>query len=177
LEFVIKDIGRVSNERKERIDDNWSEIESEIILNDDIPLHSLHGLSEFSIPLHSLHGLSEFSHIEVFFYFHKVPDESSKRFERIPRELKNLKPKGIFSQRAGGRPNKIGNTICKLISVEGRKIRVENLDAINDSPVIDIKPVYSVFLPKFTDVTEPDWVKFTDVTEPDWVNEITKNYW
>jgi len=153
LEFVIKDIGRVSNERKERIDDNWSEIESEIILNDDIPLHSLHGLSEFS-------------HIEVFFYFHKVPDESSKRFEKIPRELKNLKPKGIFSQRAGGRPNKIGNTICKLISVEGRKIRVENLDAINDSPVIDIKPVYSVFLPKFTDVTEPDWV-----------NEITKNYW
>ncbi|HRE39826.1 MAG TPA: SAM-dependent methyltransferase [Ignavibacteria bacterium] len=153
MEFVIKDIGRVSNERKERIDDNWSEIESEIILNDDIPLHSLHGLSEFS-------------HIEVFFYFHKVPDESSKRFEKIPRELKNLKPKGIFSQRAGGRPNKIGNTICKLISVEGRKIRVENLDAINDSPVIDIKPVYSVFLPKFTDVTEPDWV-----------NEITKNYW
>lgn len=60
-------------------------------------------------------------------------------FERIPRGLENLYPVGIFSQRASKRPNKIGNSICELVDVNNKIIIVKGLDALNNSPVIDIK--------------------------------------
>ncbi|MBE2254642.1 MAG: SAM-dependent methyltransferase [Ignavibacteria bacterium] len=153
MDFIFKDIGVVHNERNERIDDNWGNVISEIILNEEIPSEAVNNLIEFS-------------HIEVIYFFHLINENEELNFKRIPRGLENLYPVGIFSQRASKRPNKIGNSICELLDVKNKKIIVKGLDAMNNSPVIDIKPVYSCFLPDKSRIIEPEWVKI-----------ITKNYW
>ena len=64
---------------------------------------------------------------------------------------------GIFAQRAKSRPNRIGATICQLISVQGLVLRVRSLDALDGSPVLDIKPVFAEFLPERGSVRQPSW--------------------
>jgi tRNA (adenine37-N6)-methyltransferase len=72
---------------------------------------------------------------------------------------------GIFAQRKKDRPNAIGLTIAELIKHEGNKIWVKNLDAIDGTPVLDIKPVMKEFLPA------------ADVIQPPWAGELMKDYW
>jgi tRNA-Thr(GGU) m(6)t(6)A37 methyltransferase TsaA len=150
--FTIKPIGYVSNKRKLISDDNWGEVESKIVLAD-------------SFPKDALDGIEAFSHVEVIFYFHKVKDESIVTAARHPRNNIILPKIGIFSQRGKNRPNKLGVTIVKLLKREERTIIVSGLDSIDGTPVIDIKPVMTQFLPK------------SPITQPDWSNEIMKNYW
>ena len=64
---------------------------------------------------------------------------------------------GIFAQRGRKRPNRIGATICELLSVDGVSIRVRGLDAFDGSPVLDIKPVMTEFLPEKDSVRQPQW--------------------
>lgn len=153
MEIILKPVAYVKNERIEREDDNWGEIRSEITL---IP----------EIPAEALNGLNEFSHIEVTFYFDKISEADTKTYLRAPRGLKNLPEIGIFTQRASKRPNKLGITICELIDIKDKVIFVKGLDALNGTPVVDIKPVLKEFLPG------KDHVK-----QPAWVHEIMKNYW
>ena len=70
---------------------------------------------------------------------------------------------GMFAQRSKHRPNPIGITTVELISVHKEIITVKGLDAINDTPVIDIKPYFPIF----------DQV---DAKTPEWVNELMKGY-
>ena len=72
---------------------------------------------------------------------------------------------GIFGQRKKDRPNKIGLCTVALISHTGRTIRVKNLDAINGTPILDIKPVFREFQPK------------GEINQPTWVADLMKNYW
>jgi tRNA (Thr-GGU) A37 N-methylase len=72
---------------------------------------------------------------------------------------------GIFARRGKDRPNRIGTTICRLLAVEGTKLRVEGLDAIDGTPVLDIKPYVSGFGPQ------------GEVREPAWSREIMEEYW
>jgi len=72
---------------------------------------------------------------------------------------------GIFAQRGKNRPNRLGSTICKVLRVDGRRLWVSELDAIEGTPVIDIKPVMQEFLPR------------GDVRQPDWSRELMANYW
>ena len=60
---------------------------------------------------------------------------------------------------------RIGATICRIVSVQGTTLEVLGLDAIDGTPVIDLKPVMSGFLPRGS------------VTEPAWAQEIMKDYW
>jgi tRNA-Thr(GGU) m(6)t(6)A37 methyltransferase TsaA len=151
-EITVKPIGCVRSSRKQAIDDNWGRETFEIELSEDYTAEA----SE---------GLSMFSHVEVIFYFHLVENDRIETRARNPRNNTSWPKVGIFAQRGKNRPNRLGTTICNLVSVNGKSIKVSGLDAIDGTPVLDIKPVFSEFLPK------------GEVKQPDWSKEIMRDYW
>ena len=96
----------------------------------------------------SLAGLEEFSHVEVIFVFDRVAEASIQMHARRPRGREDWPMTGIFAQRGKNRPNRLGVTVCRLISVQGLSIEVEALDAIDSTPVVDIKPYMREFAPR-----------------------------
>ena len=110
-------------------------------------------------------GLDAFSHIEVVFFFHCVPEDKIESGARHPRNREDWPRVGIFAQRGKNRPNRIGLTTCRIVSVSGCDLEVEGLDAIDGTPVLDIKPVMTGFVPR------------GEVREPDWAREIMAGYW
>jgi tRNA-Thr(GGU) m(6)t(6)A37 methyltransferase TsaA len=103
-------------------------------------------------------GLDEFSHIQVVYQFHLVDVDQVERGSRRPRGRADWPEVGILAQRAKRRPNRIGVSTCRLLKVEGLRLTVEDLDAIDGSPVIDVKPYMSGFGPR-GEVREPEWAK------------------
>jgi tRNA (Thr-GGU) A37 N-methylase len=152
MQFSIEPIGFVQSVRQFPEDDFWGGEQACIAL-------------ESSYPPESLQGLSEFSHAEVFFLFHEIDPRKIVVGARHPRNNQSWPAVGIFSQRGKNRPNRLGSTICKVIRVEGTRLYVSELDAINDTPVIDIKPVMIEFLPR------------EEVRQPTWATELMSNYW
>lgn len=106
----------------------------------------------------STRGLNEFSHVEVLFLFNRVPEEGVFQGARHPRERKDWPMVGIFAQRAKDRPNRIGATVCRLERVEGTRVWVRELDAVEGTPVLDIKPYMAEFGPRGA-VRQPEWSK------------------
>jgi tRNA-Thr(GGU) m(6)t(6)A37 methyltransferase TsaA len=151
--FPITAIGHVQCARTEPEDDNWDAFPSTIRLD----------AARFGAD--ALAGLESFSHVEVLYVFDKVGDAEINTTARHPRGRTDWPKIGIFAQRGKGRPNRIGATICRIISVQGTTLEVLGLDAIDGTPVIDLKPVMSGFLPR------------GPVTEPAWAREIMKDYW
>ena len=152
-EFTITAIGCVSSSRIEAIDDRWDSESSFLELDP-----SVLGSSAAA-------GLDDFSHVEVLYVFDKVKDEKIVSDARRPRGNPDWPEVGILAQRGKNRPNKIGATICEVVSVDGNRIQVHGLDAIDGTPIIDIKPVMTGFLPR------------AHVREPMWALEIMENYW
>jgi tRNA (adenine37-N6)-methyltransferase len=113
----------------------------------------------------ALQGIADFSHVEVLFLFHQVEPSTTVNGARHPRNNKDWPAVGIFAQRSKNRPNRIGSTICRVIRVEGTKLYVSELDAIDGTPVLDIKPVMAEFLPR------------QEVRQPDWSHELMRRYW
>ncbi|MBI3242023.1 MAG: SAM-dependent methyltransferase [Chloroflexi bacterium] len=150
--ITLQPIGFVRNSRKEIEDDNWGGIISEIALAD--------SLSE-----ESLWGLEEFSHAEIVFYFDKVDEGKIITGARHPRNNPAWPRVGIFAQRGKNRPNRIGLAVVRVIGRAGKVLRVEGLDAIDGTPVLDIKPVMAEFLPQ------------SNVRQPDWSKELMRDYW
>ncbi|MCI0764421.1 SAM-dependent methyltransferase [Bacillus sp. TL12] len=150
--FSLQPIAFVHNERKMIIDDEWGDVQSLITLVD-------------SYSEESIQGIEDFSHIEVIFYFHKVKDEQIQYSARHPRNNKKYPQIGIFAQRGKNRPNRLGATIAKVVRREGKSIVVEGLDAIDGTPILDIKPVMREFLPN------------EDIIQPEWVTDLMKKYW
>ncbi len=152
-EIAIWPIGAVRSGRSAASDDVWDKVEARVELDP----------AQFGPEATA--GLNEFSHIEVLFHFHEVAPASIETGARHPRG-NTLWPKvGIFAQRGKDRPNRIGSTICVLVSVEGLILRVRGLDAIDGTPVLDIKPVMRGFLPR------------GDIREPKWATELMRGYW
>jgi tRNA-Thr(GGU) m(6)t(6)A37 methyltransferase TsaA len=149
----MKSIGVVRAGRNEPIDDNWDSIETRIELDP----------AQFTADATA--SLGDFSHIEVIYHFDRVPDDEVQKGARHPRGRKDWPLVGIFAQRGKGRPNRIGVCVCRLLSVDGLKLSVQGLDAIDGTPVLDIKPVMKGFLPR------------GEVREPAWAGEIMKEYW
>jgi tRNA-Thr(GGU) m(6)t(6)A37 methyltransferase TsaA len=97
------------------------------------------------IVLHSdlaetLDGVDGFSHLFVLFWLHKVPDEQRKTLKVHPRGRKDLPLLGIFATRTMLRPNPVGLTLVELVKVGGNVLAVRGLDAVDGTPVLDIKP-------------------------------------
>lgn len=146
-------IGYVRSSRIDAIDDNWDSVESRIELD------------PARFQAEACDGLSSFSHIEVVYHFHCVDDSEIIQGARHPRGRQDWPKVGIFAQRGKGRPNRLGVTVAKLIQVDGLSITVEGLDAIDGTPVVDIKPCMRSFLPR------------GEVREPAWAAELMKEYW
>ncbi|MGC3944517.1 MAG: SAM-dependent methyltransferase [Chryseolinea sp.] len=110
-------------------------------------------------------GIDAFSHVEVLFIFHQVRPDQITTGARHPRNNAAWPKVGIFAQRGKNRPNRIGSTVCRIVRLQGRTLTVTELDAIEGTPVIDIKPVLKEFLPR------------QETTQPDWATEIMTDYW
>jgi len=148
----IRPIGYVHGARTDRRDDGWDREFCTIRLTD-------------RFAEESLAGLDTFSHVEVIFRFHGLTDEEVTTDARHPRGNTSWPRVGIFAQRGSRRPNRLAVTVCHLVSVDGRDLVVRGLDAIDGSPVLDIKPVMTAFLPR------------GEIVEPSWVGELMAGYW
>jgi tRNA (adenine37-N6)-methyltransferase len=137
-------VGIVRSPIREPLDDVWGGVNSRIELDG----------SRFSRD--SLAGLDEFSHVEIVFVFDRVEDSEIHFGARHPRGRTDWPRAGIFAQRGKNRPNRIGVTVCRLVSVEDLTITVEGLDAIDGTPVLDIKPYLREFAPRGV-VQQPEW--------------------
>jgi tRNA (Thr-GGU) A37 N-methylase len=130
VEPVIRTIAYVRNERRELADDNWDDFVSTIELADDVPTAALRGLEEFS-------------HIEVVFFAGLAENVPPGPWHRRPRGNPDWPDVGIFAQRNKDRPNRLMLSVVAIERVDKRSVVVRGLDAINDTQVFDIKPVYS----------------------------------
>ena len=150
--FTLRPIGFVRGGRAEPIDDGWDAVTATIAL-----------IPEFGPE--ALAGLDGFSHVEVVFLFHRVAENAVVAGARHPRGRTDWPKVGIFAQRGKDRPNRLGVTACRLLSVEGTTLTVAGLDAIDGTPVLDVKPCMRGFLPR------------GDIREPDWARELMADYW
>lgn len=89
----------------------------------------------------ALLGLEQWSHIWVLFWFH-LNDTPEKRSVLLvhPRGNTNNPLTGVFATRSPMRPNLIGLSLCRLLSVKESELEIESIDAFDQTPVIDIKP-------------------------------------
>lgn len=150
--ITVSPIGHVRGGRETPEDDRWDAVVSYIDLS-----------PEFGPD--ALLGLSEFSHVEVVYHFHFAEIEKVNRGPRRPRGNPAWPMTGIFAQRGKDRPNHLGVTVAKLISVSGTTLTVQGLDAIDGTPILDIKPVLREFLPR------------GELLQPAWCAELMAKYW
>jgi len=150
--ITLRPIAVVENERRSIEDDHWGGVVSAIRL-----------LSPLGPQ--ALDGIEEFSHVEVLFFFDRVPAAEVETGARRPRGNPDWPAVGILAQRAKGRPNRLGVTIARVVRREGATLFVQGLDALDGTPVLDIKPVMREFLPR-----EP-------VRQPEWATDLMNAYW
>lgn len=150
-EFQMTAVGVVRSTRAEAEDDDW-----------DAETSSIELLPPFDE--RALTGLNAFSHCVVVYVFDRATWDES-RIARHPRGNKEWPLVGIFAQRAKDRPNKIGITTCRIVSVDGATVHVAGLDAIDGTPVLDIKPYMEEFGPR------------GQVMQPAWATELMNSYW
>jgi tRNA-Thr(GGU) m(6)t(6)A37 methyltransferase TsaA len=152
-EIIVRPVGFIHTRRVEMLDDYWGGEIAVIELDPD----------QFKIE--AVAGLTDFSHIEVVFFLHHVPLEEITSIARHPRGRTDWPRVGIFAQRAKGRPNRLGVSRCRLLKVEGLNLTVEGLDAIDRTPILDIKPFMKEFAPR------------GEVRQPEWATEVMRHYY
>lgn len=153
MSFTLDPVGHVRGGRVEAIDDDWGPFGASIALDP----------SRFGPE--ALFGLADFSHAEIVFVFDRITDDQIVTGARRPRGREDWPLVGIFAQRGRNRPNRLGVSVCRIVAVDGLTLRVEGLDAIDGTPVLDIKPVLRGFIPR------------GEVQEPAWATEIMETYW
>jgi tRNA (adenine37-N6)-methyltransferase len=151
MEIKLTPVATVKNSRTSPTDDFWGEIVSEIELCDHIPEEAFERISDFS-------------HLEIIYYFDKVK-KSEIVFSARPRGNSGYPIVGIFGQRKKDRPNTLGLSTVELLEHKGRTIKVKYLDAIEGTPVLDIKPVFK------------EYQQASIIRQPAWVSDLMKNYW
>jgi tRNA-Thr(GGU) m(6)t(6)A37 methyltransferase TsaA len=147
MECVI--IGEVRSHVTEAVDMNWGEVVSEIVLNPEYAPGLL--------------GLGDFSHAMILTFLHEAKYDPDVHLRRHPQERQDMPLLGIFAQRARHRPNRIGVTVCEIVEVTENSVKVRALDAINGTPVIDVKPYVPVYDRK-------------DASTPEWMEKMMKGY-
>jgi tRNA (Thr-GGU) A37 N-methylase len=151
-QYEVEPIGFVEGSRQEAVDDYWGGDESCVVLSD-------------RFEPEALQGIETFSHAEVIFLFDRVDPQKIVSGARHPRNNEDWPAIGIFAQRGKNRPNRMGSTICRVLRREGRRLYVAELDAIDGTPVLDVKPVMREFLPR------------QEVSQPPWSSELMSRYW
>jgi tRNA-Thr(GGU) m(6)t(6)A37 methyltransferase TsaA len=141
--WTVQTIATVVAERTDVLDDDWDAVRAE--------LHLLPPFDERSVQ-----GLEEFSHLEVIYLLDRVDPAAVHVHARRPRGNPAWPEVGILAQRAKDRPNRLGLSTCALLRVEGTTLHVRGLDALDGTPVLDIKPYMAEFAPR-TPVRQPAW--------------------
>ncbi len=149
--FDLSPIGVVRSSRSEPEDDKWDQETSFIELLEPFEERSVRGLDTFSDCI-------------VLYVFDQASWDES-RMSRHPRGNAEWPEVGIFAQRAKDRPNRLGVTVCRILGVDGGNVHLAGLDAIDGTPVVDIKPWMAEFGPR------------GEVSQPRWASELMKDYW
>ncbi|MEV6108162.1 SAM-dependent methyltransferase [Streptomyces sp. NPDC051940] len=152
-EISSRPVGHVRGGRAEVFDDAWGEVAAVIELD-----------AERFGP-EAAYGLDSFSHVEVVYHFDRVPEEKIETGARHPRGNTDWPLIGIFAQRGKNRPNRLGVSRCRLLKVEGLRLYVEGLDAVDGTPVLDVKPYMAEFGPR------------GEVVQPEWAGELMREYY
>ena len=143
MDYTVRAVAYIRNERSEALDDNWDDVVSTIELAQDVPSDSLRGLADFS-------------HVEVVFFADWADDVPPGPWHRRPRGNPDWPDVGVFAQRNKDRPNRILLTTVAIDSLEERSITVHGLDGIDGTPVLDIKPVFRWSVPT-SELRAPAW--------------------
>lgn len=152
MSFEVAPIAIVRSPRKDLSDDFWGAVDAEIIL-------------DAAFEEAAFYGLSDFSHVEVLFLMHQVNPAKVETGARHPRERADWPLVGIFGQRGKARPNRIGLTRATIVKVDGRVLTVRGLDAIDGTPVLDVKPWMNEFAP------------IGATRQPAWATELMRDYY
>jgi tRNA-Thr(GGU) m(6)t(6)A37 methyltransferase TsaA len=86
----------------------------------------------------ALDGIESYSHLIIVYFMHKVT--ATKDLKIHPRRRKDMEKVGLFATRTPNRPNPIGVTVVKLLERHHNIVKVQGLDALNGTPILDIKP-------------------------------------
>ncbi|MDE3086474.1 MAG: SAM-dependent methyltransferase [Acidobacteriota bacterium] len=146
-------IGTVRGGRLDVADDRRDAVEAVVELDPDV------------VEADATLGLDGFSHLEVVYVFDRVDEGAVCRGLRRPRGRPDWPQVGILAQRAKDRPNRIGVATCLLLGVDGLRLSVRGLDAVDGTPVLDVKPYMTGFAPRQA------------VRAPDWATELMDHYW
>jgi tRNA-Thr(GGU) m(6)t(6)A37 methyltransferase TsaA len=111
-----------------------------------------------------LDGIESFSHLLILYWMHRAAEAEPVRMRRRPQGRADMPEVGIFAQRARHRPNPIGVTAVELLRRDKNRLVVRGLDAINGTPVVDVKP----YVPAYDAVPSP--------RIPAWINELMERY-
>ena len=139
----LEPIGIVKSRSTEAVDTGWGQVISEIHVNETCA--------------EGLIGLDLFSHAVVVFFMHESSFDASSPLTRRPRGRDDMPLLGIFAQRSKHRPNPIGITPVELLEVKDNIVKVQGLDAIDGTPVLDIKPYVPAF-DRVENATVPEWI-------------------
>jgi len=141
-EVTLKVVGTVRSRRDSAEDRDWGALVSTIEM-----------LPEYA---GGLDGIEQFSHAIVLFYMHLLSDAEPPAIHRRPRGRADMPLLGVFAQRARMRPNHVGITSCAIVGVQAGGLVVRGLDALDGTPVLDIKP----YVPAFDrrEATVPEWM-------------------
>jgi len=104
-----------------------------------------------------LDGIEGFSHLVVLFWAHLLPEERRSLHKVHPMGVRDNPLTGIFATRSPARPNPVLMTVVRLLSRQGNVLRVTGLDAVDNSPVVDIKPYVPEAIPP-EEVQVPAWM-------------------
>jgi tRNA (adenine37-N6)-methyltransferase len=148
--YALTPIGRVESPVHEPVDHDWGKVTARIVL---LPAYRA-----------GLRGLEEFSHAIVLTWLHLASFDPARHLVRRPRGLASMPEIGIFAQRAKDRPNPIGVTAVRILGVEADAVVVAGLDAVDGTPVVDIKP----YVPQYDAVAAP--------AVPEWVDRLMRGY-
>jgi len=138
----LRAIGIVKNDVKRPVRHGWREVVSDIVVDS--------SLAE------ALDGLDEFSHIIVLYWMHRLTPGRELPLKVHPMGKPELPLVGRFATRSPSRPNPVGKATVRLLERRGNILKVKGLDAIDGTPVIDIKP----YIPGYdsaTDTKVPKW--------------------
>ncbi len=139
---ALRPIGVVRNSVVDPRPEGWDQVRSDLIFRNDL--------------LDALDGIEQYSHIIVVFYCHKVPEEERTVGRIHPRGDPSLPEQGVLATRSQRRPDALGVSVVPLLRRRRNILRVQGLDAIDGTPVLDIKP----YLPPYDSVPDahvPDW--------------------
>lgn len=139
----LRPIAVVRNNVFEPRPEGWQGVRSDLIFRDDL--------------MGALDGIETYSHVMVVFFCHQVPEEERTVLRIHPRSDPRLPEQGVLATRSQRRPNALGVAVVPLLRRRRNILRVVGLDAIDGTPVLDIKP----YLPHYDSVPEarvPEWV-------------------